>query len=239
MFAGKVALVTGASSGIGKATGIALWRSGATVWMVARNVGKLEEVAREIGASERLRVHGVDLLEDEEVRALGRAVAEEAGQLDVLVHAAGVIAIGPVESAPVADFDLQWRTNVRAPYLLTQVLLPQVVASRGQIVFVNSSAGRHAAGNVAQYAATKHALKAVADSLREEVNPLGLRVLSVYAGRTATPMQASLHRLEGRNYAGERLLQPEDVAEAVLGSLTLARTAEVTDLHIRSLLKPL
>ena len=79
--------------------------------------------------------------------------------------------------ARITDFELQYRTNVLAPYALTQALLPMLAAYRGQIVFVNSSAGLAAPENLSQYAATKHALKAIADSLRKEVNPDGIRVL--------------------------------------------------------------
>jgi NADP-dependent 3-hydroxy acid dehydrogenase YdfG len=91
---------------------------------------------------------------------------------------------------------------------------------------------------VAQYSATKHALKAIADSLREEVNAEGVRVVSVYPGRTATPMQAEVHELEGKPYKPERLMQPADVAEVVLTALTLPRTTEVTDLMVRPMAKP-
>jgi NADP-dependent 3-hydroxy acid dehydrogenase YdfG len=91
---------------------------------------------------------------------------------------------------------------------------------------------------LSQYAATKHALKAIADSLREEVNAEGLRVLSVYPGRTASPMQAAVHEMEGRAYHPERLMQPEDVAAVVINALSLPRSAEVTDIYIRPLLKP-
>ncbi len=108
---------------------------------------------------------------------------------------------------------------------------------RGQIVFVNSSAGLVARANVGQYAASKHALKAVTDSLREEVNGRGLRVLSLYLGRTATPMQAAVHKMEKRNYRPERYLQPEDVAAMVLCALQLPRSAEVTDISMRPMLK--
>jgi NADP-dependent 3-hydroxy acid dehydrogenase YdfG len=106
------------------------------------------------------------------------------------------------------------------------------------VVFINSTAGLVARAGVAQYAATKHALRAMADSLREEVNADGVRVLSVFLGRTATPLQAALHEREGRRYRPERLVQPADVASLVVHALTLPRTAEVTDLTIRPLSPP-
>jgi NADP-dependent 3-hydroxy acid dehydrogenase YdfG len=90
---------------------------------------------------------------------------------------------------------------------------------------------------VSQYAATKHALKAIADSLRAEVNTYGVRVLSIYPGRTATPMQAAVYKMEGKTYEPEKLMQPKDVAEVVMDALSLPRTAEVTDIHIRPMNK--
>ena len=87
------------------------------------------------------------------------------------------------------------------------------------------------------YAATKHALKGLADGLRQEVNAFGVRVISVFPGRTATPLQASLFELEGRQYVPKRLLQPEDVAAMVVQALALPPTAEVTDILIRPAIK--
>jgi NADP-dependent 3-hydroxy acid dehydrogenase YdfG len=104
-------------------------------------------------------------------------------------------------------------------------------------VFINSSAGLNARAELAQYAATKHALKAIADSLREEINDDGVRVLSIFLGRTATPMQATVHEMEGREYHPERLMQPEDVATVVINALSLPRSAEVTNIVVRSLAK--
>jgi short-subunit dehydrogenase len=157
--------------------------------------------------------------------------------MDVLVHSAGTWSYGGFDTAPVAELDRQYATNVRAPYLLTQALLPALRASAGQVVFVNSTAGLTARAGVAQYAATKHALKAMADALREEVNSEGIRVLTVYPGRTASPLQARIFQVEGRPYLPERLMQPEDVASAVLHAITLPRTAEITDLTVRQMLK--
>jgi NAD(P)-dependent dehydrogenase (short-subunit alcohol dehydrogenase family) len=144
---------------------------------------------------------------------------------------------GTIGQAPVAQFDAQYRANVRAPYLLTQLLLPLLRERRGQVAFVNSSAVLQARPEVGQYAATQHALRALADTLRQEVNADGVRVLSVYPGRTATPRQAAIHAEEGRPYHPERLMRPEDVAVALGQALATARSAEVTDLFLRSMLK--
>ena len=107
-----------------------------------------------------------------------------------------------------------------------------------QIVVVNSLVGLTAKGGSSQYSATKHALKALADSLRQEVNADGIHVLSVFLGRTATPMQVAIHDAEGIEYCPERLLEPDDVAAVVTNALGLPRTAEVTDIRILPLLKP-
>ena len=133
--------------------------------------------------------------------------------------------------------DLHYKVNLRAPYLLTQGLLPQVKAQQGQIVFVNSTAALRAGANASQYASTKHALKAVADSLREEVNAAGVRVLSLFLGRTASPMQAGVYEMERRKYSPELLMQPEDVAAVVINTLMLPRTAEVTEVSMRPCVK--
>jgi short-subunit dehydrogenase len=111
-------------------------------------------------------------------------------------------------------------------------------ASQGQIVFMNSQAGLHARAHTGQYAATKYALKALADSLREEVNALGVRVLSVFPGSTASPMQAAVHAMKGMEYHPERLMQPEDTAAVVLQALSVPRSTEVTDIILRPLRKP-
>jgi short-subunit dehydrogenase len=106
------------------------------------------------------------------------------------------------------------------------------------VVFVNSTAGLAAGADNALYAATKHALRSLAGSIRDQVNQSGIRVLSVFPGRTATPMQEAVVRFENRTYRPEELLQPEDVAEMVVAALMLPRTAEVVDVVMRPMTKP-
>ena len=219
------ALITGAGGGIGSAIAAALAEEGARLFLVDRN-------------PERLTVPGevfqADLTDDARLRAAAERVREVYGGVDILVHTIGLFRGGPIETAPVEDLDAQYRVNLRVPYLLTQELLPSLIERRGQVVFINSSAGSHPAkGNWGAYSATKHALRALADSLRDEVNGRGVRVLTVYPGRTATPMQEEVHRFEGKPYDPARFLQPEDIAASIVQALRLPRTAELTDLHIR------
>jgi NAD(P)-dependent dehydrogenase (short-subunit alcohol dehydrogenase family) len=112
----------------------------------------------------------------------------EIGGLDALVHAAGVHATRVVADAPLADLDRLWSVNARAPWTLTRTLLPALAARQGSVVFINSSIWSNARGGLGGYAASKYALKAMADALREEVNSQGVRVPSVFPGRTATSM---------------------------------------------------
>lgn len=238
-FAGKVALITGASSGIGRAISLALGAEGAGLWLVSQEDKALDEVAALARASApHVTSTQADLTVDDDIESLVGSLFQELKHLDVLVHSAGVIALGGMDTASIKDLDWQYRTNVRAPYRLTQALLPLLRECQGQVVFINSTAGRVSRAGVGQYSATKHALKAVADSLREEVNAEGIRVLSVFPGRTATPMQSILHQKEGKPYRPERLMQPEDVAAIVLNALALPKTAEVTEISIRPMMKP-
>jgi NADP-dependent 3-hydroxy acid dehydrogenase YdfG len=237
-FVDQVAVVTGASSGIGKAIALNLAAQGATLCLVGRKLETLEAVARNAEIDASARYYRTDLALDEDIQTLLRLLQQDLKRIDILVHSAGVISLGHWDVAPIADFDWQYRINVRAPYVLTQGLLPMLKACQGQVVFINSSAGLlNARANLSQYAATKHALRAIADSLRDEVNAAGVRVLSVYPGRTASPMQMAVHKIEGRPYDPERLMQPEDVAAVVINALSLPRSAEVTDINVRPLAK--
>jgi NAD(P)-dependent dehydrogenase (short-subunit alcohol dehydrogenase family) len=236
--AGRVAVVTGASSGIGRAIALALARQGVQLCLVGRNPITLAETVAASRQFSKVTSFEIDLTVEENLKQLFLHLEREVGRLDILVHSAGAIHQAPMERARIEDFDVQYATNVRAPYVLTQRLLPWLTTTRGQIVFINSSVGLVAKRpEVGQYSATKHALKAIADSLREEVNPKGIRVLTVYLGRTATPMQEALYRQEGRVFHPEVLLQPEDVASVVVQTLNLPSTAEVTDISIRPMIK--
>lgn len=218
-FAGKTAIVTGASSGIGAAIARALRARGALVHAIARHPGDGDFLWAPLD------------LEDD--AAIGAFTGAFAGPLDILVHGAGLLTSGPVATTPIAEADRQHQVNLRAPWLLTQGLLPALLSAKGQVVFLNSSIFGNARGGLAGYAASKYALKALADALRAEINPDGARVLSVFPGKTASRMQAGIHAAQGTPYQPEALLQPGDIADMVLATLALPATAEVTDLRIR------
>ena len=234
-FSDQVAVVTGASSGIGRAIALNLTRQGATACLVGRNLETLNAVARvDPALQSRSRCCPADLTRDDHLAALKDWLWKNFQTLDVLVHYAGVIAIECVESARVEELDWQYQVNLRAPFVLTQAVLPRLCAHHGQIVFINSSvADHHAPARLSQYSAMKCALKAFVDGLRDEVNPQGIRVLTVYPGRTASRMQEYVHQVEGKAYHPERLMQPDDIAIIVVEALALPHTAEETEIHIR------
>jgi len=236
IFKDQIAVVTGASSGIGKAVALSLADRGAIVCLVARRVKALDEVASfNRVLSVRLRPYPTDLSKFEEIDRLVAALRGEFHQIDIVVHSAADYRRGPFAAACLADFERLHRVNVLAPYALTQGLLPVLPPQRGQVVFVNSSAGLAAPEDLSQYAATKHALKAIADSLRKEVNRDGIRVLSLYLGRTATPLQEAVHLMEHKPYRPENLMQAEDVATVIMNALSLPRSAEITEIQMRQL----
>lgn len=234
----QIAVVTGASGGIGGAIAAGLAQHEATVCLLGRDRAKLDAKAAGLRPlSKRAEPFPCDLTKDEQIEVLCAHVAKEYGRLDILVHCAGAIDHGKLAEAPLSSLDRQYQANVRGPLLLTQKLLPLLKKPRGQIVFINSSVGLTARANAGQFSATQHAFKAIADSLRDEVNGDGIRVLSVFPGRTATPRIQALHVKEGRDYKPELLLQPEDVASVVLNALLLPWTAEVMNISIRPMQK--
>ena len=234
----QVALVTGASGGIGGAVASALAEQGVSLILTGRDDRKLEASARGFAATAPpVSCRAADLANDGEVARLAQFISEQFGRLDILVHCAGAISHGTLETAPIAEFDRLYAANVRGPLMLTRLLLPLLKKPRGQIVFMNSSVGLTTRANTGHYAATKHALKAIADTLRDEVNGAGVRVMSVFPGRTATPLMEAIYAEEGRTYQPELLLQPADVAGFVVNALSLPWTAEVTDISVRPMQK--
>ena len=224
----KRALVTGASSGIGLAIAQAMAAEGTHVHAVARSWPK---------AIEGWELHNADFTVEADVKRLAAEVSASAAPLDLLIHCAGALEMGVVADFPIGQLDMMYQVNVRAPFLLTQLLLSDLTKSTGQIVFINSSAAIAPNAALAGYSSAKAALKSIADCLRMEVNPIGVRVMSVYPGKTASVMQKRAHELAGKPYDAASLMHPEDVAQMVLSALALPKTAEMTDLHIRPMKK--
>ncbi len=230
----QVAVVTGATSGIGKACCYALAKESVSVCLLGRNTSELNKIEKELKEISPLtRAVKVDLFKDSEINEVVKFIKSDYEAIHILVHSAGIYSVGSIQEAKVQEFDDQYKINVRAPYLLTQQLLPLLDKEVGQIAFINSTVAMGAKSNLSQYCATKSALKALADSLRMEINSLGVRVLTVYPGRTATPMQEAVCETGGVAYNPEFMIQPEQVAKLLVSSFKMPRDAEITDITVR------
>ena len=219
-------LVTGAGSGIGEAISDALHARGDDLVLLGRNEQRVEDLrGRYAGADVRVS----DLAEFATVAA---AVAD-VDRLDAVVHGAGVLELGPVADLPLEDLSGELRVNLVAPTELTRAVLPALRAARGTVVFLNSGAGLVAHPEWSAYAASKFALRAIADSLRAEEAGAGVRVTSVYLGRIATPMQQKVHEQEGKDYDPGDWVSPGSVAGTVLHLLDLPPDATIPDITVR------
>ncbi len=217
-------LLTGAGSGIGRVLAERLLARGDQVLAVARSERRAEQMATALPGATTLVA---DLADARSTEALGDRLP---GSLDSVVHAAGVVELGAVADLTAAAWTEQLAVNLVAPAVLTRVALPALRAARGTVVLLNSGAGLHANPQWAAYAASKHGLRALADSLRAEEPEV--RVTSVFPGRTATAMQEAVHAQEGREYDASAWIQPGTVADLVLHVLDLPGDAAVPELVV-------
>lgn len=222
-------LITGAGSGIGAAVARRLHERGDDLVVLARDAGRAKEVAARYPGARTLVA---DLADPDKISwALSHQPVPD--RIDTLLHIAGVVDLGPVGELTPKAWHHQLNTNLIAPAELTRLLLPQLRITQGQVLFVNSGAGLSASPEWSAYAASKHGLKALADSLRAEEQGNGIRVTTVYPGRTASPMQAKVHAQEGREYDPGRWIDPESVATAILTAIDLPRDAAMNDVTVR------
>ena len=218
---GKVALVTGASSGLGRATAVALARAGADVALVARSAGELEETGEEVSKTgRRALVLPTDLANGEEALAtVGRTVGEF-GRVDVLVNAAGTDAPGTVEELEVGGWDRTLSVNLRAPFLLSKAVFPRMrEANGGTIVNVSSVAGKKGWANASAYCASKFGLTGFTEALADEGRSHGIRAIVLYPGAMATNWGAfspeERQKSEPNGAPATQVLVPERVAEFI------------------------
>jgi len=218
-------LITGAGSGIGAALADALHARGDELVLLARSPERSDELTSRYDGAQGIVA---DLSDPGSLAAL-----ELPSSLDSVTHAAGVVDLGTVAELGARQWREHLDVNLLAPAELTRQALPALRAGRGTVVFVNSGAGLRANPEWSAYAASKHGLRALADSLRAEEREHGVRVTSVYPGRTATPMQQKVHDQEGKEYDEGDWIRPETVADAILHVLDLPDDATISDLTIR------
>jgi NADP-dependent 3-hydroxy acid dehydrogenase YdfG len=240
---GTVALVTGASSGIGEATAQVLADEGARVAVVARRKDRLEALAERIGADRALVIEADVTAEDQAAAAVERA-ASELGRLDLLVNNAGVMLLGPIVDAPIEEWQRMVQLNLLGLLYCTHAALPHLLKAaetdlRGvaDVVNISSVAGRVARLNSGVYNATKHGVGAFSESLRQEVTARHVRVTLIEPGATATELafQNRPEILEGmaQTFGGIEIMQAEDIAEAIRYAVTQPRRVAVNEILIR------
>jgi short-subunit dehydrogenase len=227
-------LITGASGGLGQALALALARPGVELVLTGRRTDALNSVAAAVRAKgAKVDTHILELSRPDDVLAFGKALASESAGLDVLIHNAAVIKLDLLAEAAIADLDWHYRVNLKAPVILTKCLLERIRQTAGQVVFINSTAGLVARKGVAFYAATKHALRAIADSLREEMVPARVTVLSVFPSRMNTPMQERVLAMEGGAGNLNNFLQPKDTAEIIVQAMERCRRGEISSVTLK------
>lgn len=224
-FAGKIFIVTGASSGIGRATAIMASQRGARVGITARNAVELQNTSKSMkpGSSELVPA---DLTKDQDRRRVVETTIAKFGGIDVLVNAAGIIGSGTIENTTMEEWDRMMDINLRSVYRLTQLALPSIVERRGNIVNVSSVTGIRSFPNVLAYCVSKAGVDQMTHCAALELGPKGVRVNAVDPGVVVT----NLHRTSGMNednytkflehskttHPIGRVGKPEEVAELIL-----------------------
>jgi len=226
---GKVALVTGAGRGIGKAVALSLAQSGCRVILAARTRDQLEEVHREIRdrGGEALVVEG-DLTRDEDIQQLVET-SRSWGTVDILINNAGWGKRAPVVKGSVEDWDRTFRVNLRAPMLLAKLFLPAMLAKgEGAVINIGSVSGKTGEANGAAYAASKFGLIGFTQSLYEEVREHGIKVSVILPGFVDTPLIPPNRQLDR-----SKMIQADDIAQAVHYVLTSPVTCCPVEITVR------
>ena len=228
--AGKVALVTGAGRGIGKAVARSLARAGCHVILSSRTFAQIEDVEREIrreGGS--ATVVGADLTDDDAIAYLVDESRRACGAVDILVNNAGWGKRATVVKARIEDWDQTFRLNLRAPMILAQRFLPAMIEKgEGAVINVGSVSGKSGEANGAAYSASKFGLIGFTQSLYEEVREHGIKVAVILPGFVDTPMIPPVKHLDR-----SKMIQAEDVAQSVLYILSSPPTACPVEITIR------
>ncbi len=231
---GKVAVVTGAGRGIGRAIAIELAGMGAKVALAARSVSELEETARRIG--DRASVVAADVRLRDDVHKLLDGAASTLGPIDIVVNAAGIGIFRQVTEFSDADYDSILDTNLRSIFLVSRHVLPGMISRRsGHIINIASIAGKVGSPTRAVYCASKFGVVGFTESLAEEVRQHGIRVSLICPGSTDTGFSSDPHR-EGKKR--DRMLSPADIAHAVRMIVTQEPNSFISEVILRPTMKP-
>jgi NADP-dependent 3-hydroxy acid dehydrogenase YdfG len=236
---GKVALVTGASSGIGAATAEALAAQGASVIIGARRTDRLAALEQRLTArgTKVLSVE-LDVTNQEACQAAVQAAVDQFGSLDILVNNAGIMLLGKIIGADTTDWTRMINTNVLGLMFMTDAALPHLLASKGSIVQISSVAGRTARAGSGVYNASKWAVGAFSESLRQEVTAKGVRVVVIEPGIVDTELRNHITDAAAKAAVEERAsqtrqLQATDIANAVVYAVTQPDYVAINEILVR------
>jgi NAD(P)-dependent dehydrogenase (short-subunit alcohol dehydrogenase family) len=227
---GKVSIVTGAGRGIGRAIAMLLGRSGSRVVLASRSAPELRAVAEEIRSREgEALALPTDLTRDEEMERLIGETLKEWGSIDFLVNNAGWGKTAPVVKGKVEDWDRTYQVNLRAPMVLSRLVLPTLMEKGGgAIVNIGSVSGRTGQADTAAYSSSKFGLIGFSECLYEEVREYGIKVAVILPGFVDTQLIPPTRRLDRA-----KMIRPEDVAQTVLFVLTCAPTCCPVEITVR------
>lgn len=227
---GRVSIVTGAGRGIGKAIALLLACSGSRVALAARSEEELRAVREEIhGRGGEAMVVPTDLTKDAEIKRLVDETLARWKSIDYLINNAGWGRTAPVTKARLEDWDRTFQVNLRAPMVLSQMILPTLVAKgAGAIINIGSISGKTGQANSAAYCASKSGLIGFTESLYEEVREYGIKVAVILPGFVDTPLIPPTRRLDR-----SKMIRPEDIAQAVLFVLTSSSASCPVEIIVR------
>ncbi len=229
--ASKVAIVTGASRGIGRAISVALAQEAATVVLAARSIQKLQETADQVTkAGGKAQIVVTELTEEESIKNLVKVTHDKFSRLDILVNNAGVTHSAGLEQTTTEDWECCMQVNARAPFILCREALPLLRKSQaGYIINIASVVGVKGYPLQSAYTSSKHALRGMTISLAEELKGSNIRVHLLCPGGVDTELVQKVRP----DIKRDELMQPEEIAELVLYLVTHKGNAVIDELHIR------
>jgi NADP-dependent 3-hydroxy acid dehydrogenase YdfG len=238
--AGKVALVTGASSGIGAATALELARAGATVALSARRADRLAGLVAQIEASggKALALAGDMMVEAEAIKAVEDTVAAF-GKIDILINSAGIMQAGGIEGADLAEFRRVYEINVFGTLYTCAAAVPHMIRQgEGDIVNITSLAGRKGGPQTNAYSGSKHAANSMTDAMRQELGGKNIRVSILMPGATSTEVGDGISDPNWRqaiqaHVSKEGAVKPEEIGQTIVFMLSLPRNAHISEISVR------
>lgn len=238
--AGKVALVTGASSGIGEGIALALAEAGATVAVAARRADRLEGLVQRIEAAggKALAIVGDMTVEAEAIRAV-EDTAAQLGRLDILINSAGVMQAGGIENADLDEYRRVFDINLFGTVYTSRAAIPHMLGQgAGDIVTISSLAGRKGGAMTNSYSASKHAVNAMTDAMRQELGDRNIRVSILMPGATTSEVGDSITDPNWRkaiqaHVSKDGAVQPADIGATIVFMLSLPRNVNIAEIAVR------